>query len=57
MKLQNYALGSWIEGDGEGTALYNAITGDQILQHQVKDWTSAQCSLMQEKSVVPAFVK
>ena len=30
MKLQNYALGSWIEGDGEGTALYNAITGDQI---------------------------
>ena len=27
---ENYALGSWIKGDGEGTPLYNAINGDQI---------------------------
>ena len=30
MKLQNYALGKWIEGDGDGKPLYNAITGDQV---------------------------
>ena len=27
---ENYALGNWIKGDGEGTPLFNAITGDQI---------------------------
>jgi oxepin-CoA hydrolase/3-oxo-5,6-dehydrosuberyl-CoA semialdehyde dehydrogenase len=27
---ENYALGSWIKGDGEGTPLYNAISGEQI---------------------------
>lgn len=30
MKLKNYVLGSWVEGQGEGKALYNAINGDQI---------------------------
>ncbi|MEL6867217.1 MAG: phenylacetic acid degradation bifunctional protein PaaZ [Bacteroidota bacterium] len=30
MKLMNYALGQWVEGEGEGKALYNAITGDQV---------------------------
>lgn len=29
-KLGNYIAGKWIEGDGEGQALYNAITGDII---------------------------
>ena len=27
---ENYALGSWIKGGGEGTPLYNAINGEQI---------------------------
>ena len=27
---ENYALGSWIKGDGEGTPLYNAINGEKI---------------------------
>ena len=27
---ENYALGNWIKGDGEGNPLYNAINGDQI---------------------------
>jgi len=36
MKLQNYALGSWIEGDGDGTALYNAINGDEIARASSK---------------------
>ena len=27
---KNYALGSWVKGDGEGTALFNSISGNQI---------------------------
>ena len=27
---KNYALGKWIKGDGDGTPLFNAITGDEI---------------------------
>jgi oxepin-CoA hydrolase/3-oxo-5,6-dehydrosuberyl-CoA semialdehyde dehydrogenase len=30
MKLQNYASGRWIEGEGEGQTLFNAITGETI---------------------------
>lgn len=29
-KLGNYILGSWIEGDGEGAPLFNAVTGEII---------------------------
>ena len=29
-KYDNYALGKWIKGDGEGTPLFNAITGNQL---------------------------
>ncbi len=29
-KLGNYVTGSWIEGDGEGQLLYNAVTGAAI---------------------------
>lgn len=32
MKLQNYALGQWSEGKGEGKPLFNAITGEQIAE-------------------------
>jgi oxepin-CoA hydrolase/3-oxo-5,6-dehydrosuberyl-CoA semialdehyde dehydrogenase len=30
MKLQNYAQGKWIEGEGDGKPLFNALTGEQI---------------------------
>ena len=30
MNYQNYALGKWITGEGEGTPLFNAITGEEI---------------------------
>ncbi len=30
MKLKNYALGQWVEGEGEGTPLYNAINGELV---------------------------
>ena len=26
----NYVLGSWINGDGDFTPLYNAVNGDEI---------------------------
>jgi len=32
MKIQNYAQGSWIEGQGEGKALFNAINGSEIFR-------------------------
>jgi oxepin-CoA hydrolase/3-oxo-5,6-dehydrosuberyl-CoA semialdehyde dehydrogenase len=30
MKLKNYAQGKWIEGDGDGKMLFDAITGEAI---------------------------
>jgi oxepin-CoA hydrolase/3-oxo-5,6-dehydrosuberyl-CoA semialdehyde dehydrogenase len=30
MRLKNYVLGEWVEGSGKSTALYGAVTGDQI---------------------------
>lgn len=36
MKLKNYALGQWTAGEGEGQALFNAITGEQIAKTSSK---------------------
>ncbi|MBK9733628.1 MAG: phenylacetic acid degradation bifunctional protein PaaZ [Saprospiraceae bacterium] len=30
MKLQNYALGKWIEGTGQGQVLFDASTGEEV---------------------------
>jgi oxepin-CoA hydrolase / 3-oxo-5,6-dehydrosuberyl-CoA semialdehyde dehydrogenase len=30
MKLQNYLAGTWIEGDGDGSPLFNSVTGEVI---------------------------
>lgn len=30
MKLKNYAQGKWVEGEGEGKPLFDAITGEKI---------------------------
>lgn len=30
MQLENYALGRWIKGEGEGQALYNSINGELV---------------------------
>ena len=32
MRLQNYALGEWIDGTGSATALHHAVTGDQVAE-------------------------
>jgi oxepin-CoA hydrolase / 3-oxo-5,6-dehydrosuberyl-CoA semialdehyde dehydrogenase len=36
MKLGNYVLGNWMEGDGEGQALYNAVNGDLVASATTK---------------------
>ncbi|MCO6501403.1 MAG: phenylacetic acid degradation bifunctional protein PaaZ [Vicingus serpentipes] len=30
MKIKNYAQGKWVDGDGEGKPLFNAITGETV---------------------------
>ena len=30
MKLQNYIHGEWVEGEGEGASIYNAVNGELI---------------------------
>src|SRR5258705_1061661 len=36
MKLKNYVLGNWIEGEGTGTPLFNAVTGEQVAEATTK---------------------
>ena len=36
MKLGNYITGKWIEGDGDGQQLYNAVNGEIIANATTK---------------------
>lgn len=36
MKLENYILGKWITGDGDGQPLYDAVTGETIAHATTK---------------------
>ena len=36
MKLQNFVQGQWVEGEGDGQPLYNAITGEHIASATTK---------------------
>ncbi|MGZ6523375.1 MAG: phenylacetic acid degradation bifunctional protein PaaZ, partial [Bacteroidia bacterium] len=57
MKLQNYASGKWIAGDGEGQALYNAITGEQITTASSKGLDFAEMMNYARKTGGPALRK
>lgn len=57
MKLKNYALGKWIEGDGEGTALFNAVTGEQIASASSKGLDFAEMMDYARKTGGPALRK
>lgn len=35
-KLQNYISGRWVDGDGEGQPLYNAVTGETVAYASTK---------------------
>jgi len=54
---ENYALGSWIRGDGEGTPLYNAINGEQIGSATSKGLDFSQMMDYARKTGGPALRK
>ena len=57
MKLGNYITGKWIEGDGEGQELYNAVTGDVIASATTKGLDFASLLDYGKKTGSPALRK
>ena len=57
MNYQNYALGEWITGDGDGTPLYNAITGEEIGKASSKGLDFNQMMIHARKVGGPALRK
>lgn len=54
---KNYALGSWFEGEGEGTALFNSISGNQIGTASSKGLDFAEMMNYARKTGGPALRK
>ena len=57
MKLGNYITGKWIEGDGEGQQLYNAVNGDLIATATTKGLDFASILDYGRKTGSPALRK
>ncbi len=57
MKLGNYVLGKWTEGDGEGQKLYNAVNGDVIATATTKGLDFASVLDYGRKTGSPALRK
>ncbi|MEO8823233.1 MAG: phenylacetic acid degradation bifunctional protein PaaZ [Ginsengibacter sp.] len=57
MKLGNYVLGNWIEGDGEGQQLFNAVNGDLIAAATTKGLDFASILDYGRKTGSPALRK
>jgi oxepin-CoA hydrolase/3-oxo-5,6-dehydrosuberyl-CoA semialdehyde dehydrogenase len=55
--LENYILGQWITGDGEGQALYNAVTGDTVARASTKGLDFAAILNYARKKGNPALRK
>lgn len=43
MKLQNFALGRWQEGSGDGQMLYDASTGEEVAWLVAMAWILLRC--------------
>jgi len=56
-KLENYVLGNWIEGDGDGKPLYNAVTGDVIVHASTKGLDFGEILSYGRKTGSPALRK
>ena len=56
-KYENYVLGNWIKGDGEGTPLFNAITGEEIGRASSKGLDFSQMMNYARKTGGPALRK
>jgi len=52
---ENYALGKWTKGDGEGTPLYNAITAEEIGRALYQELPEECRTLMKECSPLSAI--
>ena len=57
MKLGNYVLGKWVEGDGDGRPLYNAVNGDLIAKATTKGLDFASILEYGRKTGSPALRK
>lgn len=57
MKLQNYAQGKWVEGEGEGKVLLNAITGEKVAEASSKGLDFAAMMDYARKTGGPALRK
>jgi oxepin-CoA hydrolase/3-oxo-5,6-dehydrosuberyl-CoA semialdehyde dehydrogenase len=57
MKLGNYVTGKWMEGDGEGQALYNAVNGEVIANATTKGLDFASVLAYGRKTGSPALRK
>ena len=55
--LENYILGKWIQGDGDGQALYNAVTGNAIAKATTKGLDFASILDYARKKGNPALRK
>jgi oxepin-CoA hydrolase / 3-oxo-5,6-dehydrosuberyl-CoA semialdehyde dehydrogenase len=56
-KLQNYVMGEWVAGDGDGQALYNAVTGEPIFTTSTKGLDFASILAYGRKTGNPALRK
>ena len=56
-KLENYVIGRWIAGDGEGQPLYNAVNGDLITHASTKGIDFASLLEYGRKTGNPALRK
>ena len=57
MKLGNYVLGNWVEGDGEGQKLYNAVNGEIVANATTKGLDFAAILDYGRKTGSPALRK
>jgi len=57
MKLGNYVLGKWIEGDGDGQELFNAVNGEIIAKATTKGLDFASILNYGRKTGSPALRK
>ena len=57
MKLGNYITGNWIEGDGDGQELYNAVNGEVIAKATTKGLDFASILDYGRKTGSPALRK
>lgn len=56
-KLGNYVLGNWIEGDGDGKPLYNAVNGDVVALASTKGLDFGDILTYGRKTGSPALRK